>query len=139
MANLTVNPIWPLFGVMFGGPWLAWPWHVLNAFALGSPSRWSEALLVVAGFAVNIAMTFALLFMLGLELIPEGSVPYLLIGFTVWKIGISYLLYTWQARTFGLYEYYDGVVRNGLPVLFLGYFGRSTIGSGGTIAILVLL
>ena len=51
LAHLSVSPMWPFFAVMFAGAWLAWPWYVLNSFAIGSPNQKREIALVVTGFS----------------------------------------------------------------------------------------
>jgi hypothetical protein len=125
LAHLAVNPIWPLFAIMFGGSWLSWPWFVVNAWAMGSPTRVREALLAAGGFAGNVLVTIGFLLIYGLKLAPEWTAPYLLIFFSGWKLGISYVLFTRQSRTFGLFEYYGGRPRNGMPMVLLGFLARS--------------
>ena len=41
LERTIVNPTWPLFASMFAGSWLAFPWFVLNAFALGGRRRFA--------------------------------------------------------------------------------------------------
>ena len=55
LQHLVVNPLWPLFGFMFGGAWLAFPWYVFNGFAMGSPTRKREA--AVAGATLMLAFS----------------------------------------------------------------------------------
>ena len=33
LAQVAVNPVWPLLVVMFGGADLSWPWFALNSLA----------------------------------------------------------------------------------------------------------
>lgn len=127
LAHLAVNPIWPLFAIMFGGAWLSWPWFALNGFAMGSPTRAKEAIGVAVGFAGNVGFTFALLLLLGLELLPAWTAPYLFIAYSGWKLAVSYALFTSQARTFGLFEYYGGQPKNGMIVVFAGFMVRRAI------------
>ena len=137
LSHLAVNPIWPLFAIMFGGAWLSWPWFVLNAWAMGSPTRLREAGLAALGFAGNVVVTIAFLVIYGMQLLPEWTAPYLLILFSGWKLGISYWLFVRQGRTFGLFEYYGGKARNGLPVVAVGFILRGWIGFP-PLAVLVL-
>ena len=124
LTRVAVDPVWPLFGVMFGGAWLAWPWFVLNAIALGSPTRHRE-IAVCAGALVG-ACALALAGLAIVASLPDesraGAVPYVVLAATVWKIGSCYALYSLQARTFGIFEYYSrGKVANGLPVVAVGF------------------
>jgi hypothetical protein len=129
MASVAVQPFWPLLGVMFGGSWLSWPWFIVNSLAVGSPTRRREVALAIVGFVGNAALVLALGSLLFTEIVPETFAPYLVLVQIVWRLGVSYWLYVLQARTFGIYEYYGGPVRNGLPILIVGYFaGRLVIG-----------
>jgi hypothetical protein len=129
MASVAVQPFWPLLGVMFGGSWLSWPWFVVNALAVGSPTRRKEVALAIVGFVGNAVIVVAFGSLLVGEVIPETFVPYLVLVHIVWRLGVSYWLYVLQARTFGIYEYYGGPVRNGLPILVVGYLaGRLVMG-----------
>lgn len=119
-ANLAVHPMWPLFGHMFGGALLAWPWFVLNGMVVGSPTRWRELAIATSGFALSAALGFGLMTAAEGQDIAERAVPYLVIGLTVFKIGISYYLFILQDRSFELYTYFGGVVRNGLPFVIIG-------------------
>ena len=87
---------------MFAGGWLAWPWYVLNGFALGSPNLKRECALVAGGLvgaAVLIVVLFNIAgFIVGEDRIRE-TVPYVILGIVVWKLVIGYWLYSLQART----------------------------------------
>ena len=123
-SHLVVQPVWPLFAVMFAGTWLSWPWFVLNGFAMGSPTRRREALIAAVGLAGNVLFGLGIVLLVSLEWIPRAAAPYLFILFTGWKLLISYAIFVTQARTFGLYEAFGGPVRNGVMVVFLGYAAR---------------
>lgn len=116
LARLAVKPFWPLLAVMLGGAWISWPWFVLNGFAVGSPTRRRELLWAIAGFAGS----FALIVLLGL-LAQAGlaglGLGYAAISIVVYKLYVTYMLYTLQARSFSLYEYFGGETRNGVFVL----------------------
>jgi len=128
LSSFAVQPFWPLLGVMLGGAWLSWPWFVFNAFAIGSPTRRSETGIAAIGFAGNVVLSIVLLTLLGSDVLPSTAVPYLGLVLVVWKIGISYWLFVKQTRTFGIYEYYGGAVRNGVFVLVLAYFAMRGLG-----------
>lgn len=122
LAHLTVNPFWPFLAVMFGGLWLSWPWFVLNGFAMGSPTRRRELGIAVAGLAtVGLALLFVL-YLLGREALPRAAFPYVRLSLTLVKLGFTYWLHLTQARTFEIYEFYGGIVRQGFPVILGAYF-----------------
>lgn len=121
LARLAVNPFWPLLGVMFGGAWLSWPWFVFNAYAVGSPTRRRELAAAAGGFVGGAGLLYLLLSLIGGEVVPQRGLPYLLTILVLWKLGISYWLYVLQARTFELYTYFGGTVRNGIVVLIAAF------------------
>lgn len=120
LGHLVVDPVWPLFGVMFGGAVLAWPWFVWNGFAVGSPTRFREAAVAAAGFAGTILLLVVLGVLASNEAISGLGVRYALIGVTVWKLGVSYWLHVIQSRSFHLYEHFGGTVKSGLGIVFVG-------------------
>ena len=122
LARFAVQPLWPLLGVMFVGPWLSWPWFAFNGAAVGSPTRQRELMIVAGGFAGSFALVIVLLILAGAELVAKGALPYLFTILVVWHLAVSYWLYVLQSRTFALYEYYGGVVTNGLPFVAVGFF-----------------
>jgi hypothetical protein len=106
LSAYAVNPMWPLLAVMFAGAWLGWVWFAFNAVALGTPTRRQEHAIVGVAFTATAAFAVAL--------------RLALLVITVWKLGLSYALYLVQRRTFHIYEYYGGAVRNGLGVVIAG-------------------
>lgn len=128
LSHLTVNPFWPLLGVMLGGVWIAWPWSILNGFAFGSPTRWKEVGLVAAGLAGITVIWVGGANALALAGMTDGLAPkFLALAAVVWKLGVSYWIYTLQSRSFGIYEYYDGIVRNGLMVVIIAAVAASRV------------
>ena len=127
LSHLAVQPLWPLLAIMFGGAWISWPWFALNAFAVGSPTKIKEVLWAVGGFFGTAILTIGIALMNGAEIVGEVGVQYLIVGITVWKLLVTYRLYLLQARTFSLYEYFGGTVRNGLLVVFLATFLRPQV------------
>ncbi len=128
-SHLVVNPFWPLLGLMFGGTWLAWPWFVVNGFAVGSPTRWRELGWVIGGFIGSTVLAVTIFVLYNNNVIhSDSSIQYAILVLLVWKITVSYTVFTLQARTFELYEYYGGIVRNGIWVLLLATFlGRKAV------------
>lgn len=129
MAQLAVQPFWPLLAVMFGGAWLSWPWFAVNGYAIGSPTRKRELTLAVAGFAGTFFLLVFLTGILDSGLLPEVAGRYLPVALSVWKLGVSYWLFAMQSRTFDLYQHFGGPVRNGiLVVLAATFLGPALLG-----------
>lgn len=128
LRQLVVEPSWPMLAVMLAGCWLAWPWFVLNAFAMGSPTARREAALCLLGFAGNLVLGGLLLWAANVGLVRDPMVLELLfVGLTVWRLGISYAVMKLQSRTFHIYEHYEGVVRTGRWVLLAGMWARGAV------------
>jgi hypothetical protein len=120
LGQIVVHPMWPLLAVMFGGVWLSWPWFIVNAWALGSPTRVRETLTVVAGLVGSCVLLAGLFLFAGMTDMPPDAIDYLLVVLVIWKLGVSYLLAELQGRSFAVYEWYGGVARNGLFVAMAG-------------------
>lgn len=128
LGNYVVRPSAPLLASMLAGAWLAWPWFAFNSIALGSPTRRRELGLcgiAVLGTAVLAAVLLALLSAGLIE--SETEIRLGLLVISTWKLGMAYWLNIVQARTFHIYEYYKGVVRNAAPVLIAGFWLRPLI------------
>ncbi|MCU7851103.1 MAG: hypothetical protein KZQ80_02705 [Candidatus Thiodiazotropha sp. (ex Monitilora ramsayi)] len=116
-SNLAVNPIWPFIGVMFAGIWLSWTWFLINGMVVGSPTQRKESTWIIAGLLVSVLLVFAILWFVGLDILPKEYIKYAVLGLTVWQLGVTYVLFSLQSHTIELYEYYGGVLRNGLFVV----------------------
>jgi hypothetical protein len=128
-AHLTVHPLWPLFAIMFGGGWLAFPWFAFNSIAMGSPFRRRELALAAGGIlAPMVAVTLVSMAIgdVSEDWLSRNAAYIVVLRITI-QLGFAYALYTLQARTFGIYQYYGGVARNGMLVVFAGYFLRGPI------------
>jgi hypothetical protein len=124
----VVDPRWPLLGMMLAGPWLAWPWFAFNGFAVGSPTRIREALVAGLGLLGSVALVFGIAAGIGTGVLAGTTLRLALLGLTLWKLGIGYVLYLIQARTFWVFEHYGGAVRNGLLVVLAGAFAEPSVG-----------
>jgi hypothetical protein len=120
--RLVVNPTWPLFAMMLGGAWLAWPWFVFNAWAMSSPRLGRTAAWVAGGVAGAAGMSAAVGALIDRGALSEAAIPYTLIVLVVWKLLISYALTLDQERSFELYRYFGGKVANGVWVVLVGSF-----------------
>jgi hypothetical protein len=108
---------------MFCGPWFSWPWFAFNGFAVGSPTRWREMGFSLLGFGVCAILVGTVVTLAFKKILVGYAIEYAFIGVTLWKLWISYYLFILQVRTFHLYEYYGGAVRNGfLPLLLTAIF-----------------
>lgn len=128
LSRWSTSPYFCLLAVMLGGVWLSWPWFVFNGKAMGSPTFKREALWTVAGLVGTVCIVVVILFLAGRGVLPKPYVKYAAIAIPTWKLLVSYVLYDLQSRTFHLYEYYGGTVRNGMPVVLFGmFFGRTLL------------
>ena len=122
LSSMAVQPLWPLLAIMFGGAWLSWPWFAFNGFATGSPTRWRELALAIGGFAGSAALSLGLFGLIDRGVITESTVQYAFVSITVWKLVVSYALYTLQSRSFHLYQHFGGTIRSGFPLAVVGGF-----------------
>jgi hypothetical protein len=127
LARFVVNPFWPLLAMMMVGTWLAGPWFILNAFALGSATRKSETWLVIGSVLTTIGFIVGLSVLGDMGLLPEAVRPYARIVLAVIKLGFAYVVFTRQERSLALYEYYGGATRNGALVLVGGVIARGAL------------
>jgi len=121
LSRAVVDPQWPLLVSMLAGPWLGWPWFVLNAHAVGSPSKWRQSLLVGGGL-IGSALLFGAIFLAVEAKALHGGlgIRLALLCLMAWKLAVSYALFVVQSRSVALYAYYRGVLRNGLPLVIVG-------------------
>ena len=120
LARFSVNPVWPLFAMMFAGAWLALPWFAFNAWAFGSASRVRETGIAVGGLVALPLSLFGMFVAIGGLDLPPWSFSYLFMLITVEKLAFAYGLYVVQSRSFAIYDYYEGPHVNGLPIVILG-------------------
>lgn len=122
LRDYVVRPHVPLLASMLCGAWLAWPWFAFNAIAMGSPTWRKEVALCVGAFATTFALAAGVLVLFHFGVLPNGAPLRLaLLAVTAFKMGVSYYLSTVQDRTFHVYEYYGGPVRDANRLLSLGW------------------
>jgi hypothetical protein len=122
LRDYVVRPHMPLLASAVCGAWLAWPWFAFNAFAMGSPTRRKELALAGAAFAGTTVLALAVLGLFRLGVIPNGAPLRLaLLAITAFKLAFSYYLSMVQDRTFHVYEYYGGPVRDPRRLISVGW------------------
>ncbi len=121
-AHLSVSPIWPFFALIFGGAGVSWPWYAFNGYVVGSPTRARELRIALAGFAGTVILVVAMSWFITYVGLPTSSAPYFRLVILLWKIGVTYWLFTLQSRSFEIYEYYGGKVSNGMIVVLAVFF-----------------
>ena len=126
--NLVFAPSAPLLGMMWCGAWLAWPWFIVNAFAMGSPTLRREAQLCVIGFAGTIALAFGAFALVDLGIIESRmALQFALLSVVVFKLSVAYWVSEVQSRTFHVYEYYGGTAQKAFYVLVAGSYLRDLV------------
>lgn len=123
----TVRPVFCLLAVMLGGAWLAWPWYAFNSIALGSPTRRKELLWVGAGLVATCVLALGIQWAAESERMSIEMLRYAIITVAIVKLVAMYAIVSLQSRTFHVYEYYGGAIRNGVPLLILGVLARPRI------------
>jgi hypothetical protein len=120
LARIAVDPLWPFLGLLMGGPWLGFPWFVLNALAIGSAAFRKELFWAIGGLVglvVVCAGVVGTLILLGGGKAEFGYLRFIPI---VWLMGCGYVLHLSQARSAQLFAYFGGRIRVGWPVVILG-------------------
>jgi hypothetical protein len=138
LAHLVVDPIWPMFSVMFAGPWLAWPWFVFNAWALGAAQRRRSLWLAGAALLGSYALFFAIIYGQDGGLLPSHLTPYGWIALTAAQLGAGYALYLEQAQSYELFQHFGGGRHSGAFLLLLGALLRPWVAASPLLLPLVL-
>lgn len=128
LRGYAVRPSMPLLAIMLAGAWLAWPWFAFNAIAIGSPTRRKEIALCAAAFAGTAVLGAIVIALFDAGVLPEG-VPLRLavLGVVTFKLAITYHISAVQSRTFQVYEYYGGPVRNASRLLGASVLARGFV------------
>ena len=127
LSGWAVRPFWPLLAQMVGGAWLAWPWFVLNAIALGSATRRREHLLVAVAAIGSIVLSALVSSLVQVGALGGWVAPYAAVALVTFKLGIAYWVHTLQQRTCALYEYFGHPVRNGIALVIVGSIVRQML------------
>lgn len=139
LSAWAVKPLWPFIAVMFGGALISWLWFLFNSFAVGSPTQKRECTWIAAGFAGSLVLVFTILSLHEQGVIAEDFLKYALLLVTVWKLAVTYVLFTLQSHTIELFEYYGGQLKNGIFILIAGVLASPFILASFPTAIKVAL
>jgi hypothetical protein len=123
LGNLVFDPTAPLLAGMLCGAWLAWPWFIVNSIAMGSPTRRREITLCLAALAGSVALALMVYGLVDAGVIESKvTLQIALLMITAFKLGMAYAVSTLQSRTFHVYTYYGGGVRNAAYVITIGMY-----------------
>jgi hypothetical protein len=128
LKNLVCRPSAPLLASMVCGAWLAWPWFVFNAIAIGSPTRRRELAICAIGAVGSVALGALVFALVKLGIIESRvTLEIALLGVTTWKLAVAHYVCALQSRTFEVYTYYGGGVRSPRAVLIAGTYLRTLV------------
>jgi hypothetical protein len=116
LARFAVNPLFPFLAVMLGGAWLGFAWFAVNSFAVGSPTRFKELVWLLGALGVAALLAVAAFLAIDDGLLQARHMAYAALVILVVKLAAAYAVHILQSRTIEIYEYYGGVLRNGLPL-----------------------
>jgi hypothetical protein len=128
LRHYVVDPSAPLLAAMLCGAWLALPWFVFNAIAMGSPTKRKEITLCIAAFAGTALLGFVALALWDRDIIESRTtMRFVLLGIVTYKLTMAYVINIVQSRTFHVYEYYGGPVRPASYVISTGWLLRDFV------------
>jgi hypothetical protein len=122
LEQLIVNPVWPLLGSMFAGGWLAYPWFVLNAFALGGRRRFADLGIALLGLLLSALSLLGIGFLASRLWLDERSLPYVELVPVAIRLVVFYLLFMRQEPSFSLYTYFGGKPKSALLLVMAAGF-----------------
>jgi hypothetical protein len=124
LSHVAVSPMWPVFALMLGGAGAAWLWLALNSYAIGSATRREELIWLSLTFLASSAVLGLGLAAVGAGRLPEGAIPYVLIGLNAVKLAGVYRVFALQIRSYAVREAFFGPGRAGWPGLALAFLAR---------------
>lgn len=119
MANLAVDPMWPLLTLMLAGNGLGLLWFAINARALGSPTAVKEWTLVAVSLLGSAVLSIGLIWAEQQALLSPDAMPYARLSIELLQLGVGYALFLAQSRCAELVQHYGGALRNGLPAFLI--------------------
>lgn len=128
LGAYVVSPSAPLLASMMCGAWMTWPWFAFNAIAMGSPTKKKELTLCAIALGGTALLGAIVLALVDAGWIPLGT-PFKLamLAISTWKLAFAYYISTVQSRTFHVYEYYGGAVRNAGAIIGTGFWLKSLV------------
>lgn len=120
LEQWVVNPIWPFFGAIFAGSWLAFPWFVFNAFALGGRRRTTDLAIAFAGLLLNAAVLWIIAGLLTSMTLDERNYAYVQLVPMGIRLVVLYVLFQRQEQVFELFRHFGGQAKNGIFVVIAG-------------------
>lgn len=127
LARFTVDPMWPLFALMLGGPFFSWLWSLLNSLALNGPARLRERLLLLGGFVAYGGTLVVLAQLVDRGLLPDFGRRELQLVLTVVSLVFCYGIFLLQREPFDLHEYFGGPVAPPWIGLALAWFAGAKL------------
>ena len=127
LSHLSVAPYWILLAGALGGSFLAYPWFVVNSFAIGSARRAREVAMVIAGVVGAVALSLLILWLRRWGITDGPNFKYAFVTLILFRLSFFYMLQLSQARSFELYQHFGGRARNGLPLVIVGAVVRAHV------------
>jgi hypothetical protein len=127
LAHVIVNPIWPFFAAMFAGSWLAFPWFVVNAVALGGQRRNLDVAIAVGGLVLNAVILWVVAGMLTSMTLDERNYAYVQLIPTGIRLAVVYVLFQRQEQAFEIFSHFGGQPKNGIFVVIAGSLLRAQV------------
>ncbi|KZN59836.1 hypothetical protein N473_02670 [Pseudoalteromonas luteoviolacea CPMOR-1] len=125
LSHTTVDPMWPLLGFMLGGPLFSWAWSALNSFALNSPSRNKELVIIGSAFISFFALYTGVSVLQSNGAVSGINPQYINLFIISIELVFCYKIFLMQKESFDIYEYFDGKVATPVFGLFLAlFFGK---------------
>lgn len=130
-AQFVAAPMFPLLALMLGGAWLAWPWYIVNGWAMGSATRVRETVLVLGTTVCTAALAFIILGLEADKILTGVGIQLAVLLLTVLKLATAYWLHTLQAVGHQLFLYVRGGEDTGngnaWGMVLLGMFARGWV------------
>jgi hypothetical protein len=127
LEQVIVNPIWPFFAAIFAGSWLAFPWFVLNAFALGGRRRFTDLGIALGGMLLNAGVLWVIAGLLTSMTMDERSYAYVQLVPMGVRLVVLYILFQRQEQAFELFRHFGGQPKNGIFIVIAGSFLRARV------------
>jgi hypothetical protein len=127
LEQFIVNPIWPFFAAMFAGSWLAFPWFVFNALALGGRRRYTDVAIAGGGLLLNALVLWVIAGLLTSMTLDESNYAYVQLVPMGVRLVVVYVLFQRQEQAFELFSHFGGRPKNGIFVVIAGSLLRAQV------------